>query len=208
MTYPDPVQQEYAQLAPDYDRRWSFYINATVQQTLNRLNLQPGEHVLDLGCGTGTLIQHLLPFAPASVTGIDPSIEMLEVARRKLPPTVNLVAASADRLPFPDAAFDLGVSTSAFHYFPDPLKALREVRRVLKPNGRAVVTDWCHDYFVCQVCDFLLQRFNQAHGQAYRAADCEAMLQDAGLTDVVVERYNISWLWGMMTAQAVKLPQR
>ncbi|MGB3615904.1 MAG: methyltransferase domain-containing protein [Elainellaceae cyanobacterium] len=204
MTYSDPVQQEYARLAPRYDSRWSFYVNATVQQTLNRLNLQPGEHILDLGCGTGTLIQRLLPFSPAIVTGIDPCPEMLAIARRKLPTSVDLQVASADCLPLPDAAFDIVVSTSAFHYFPDPDRALREIRRVLKPAGRTVITDWCHDYFACQICDVLLQRFNHAHKQAYREAECEAMLQAAGLQDIVIERYNINWLWGMMTAQATK----
>ncbi|MEK0196207.1 hypothetical protein [Microcoleus anatoxicus] len=51
--YSDPIQTEYARLAEQYDRRWSFYVNATVEETLKRLEINPGERILDLGCGTG-----------------------------------------------------------------------------------------------------------------------------------------------------------
>lgn len=201
----DPVQIEYSHLAPDYDDRWSFYINATIQETINRLDFNPQERILDLGCGTGTLIQYLLNLVPeAKFVGLDPSAEMLNVAKQKLPVSVELRVGSADNLPFPDESFDVVISTNAFHYFRNPSQAIQEAKRILKPDGRLVITDWCHDYLTCRICDFFLRLFNRAHFHTYGVSECQVMLQSEGLHKVSIERYKINWLWGMMTAQAVK----
>ncbi|MBW4655039.1 MAG: L-histidine N(alpha)-methyltransferase [Kaiparowitsia implicata GSE-PSE-MK54-09C] len=201
----DPVQLEYSRLASFYDRRWSFYVQATVQETAQRLTIQPSEQVLDLGCGTGTLIHHLLAQVPeASYVGLDSSPEMLRVARQKLPEAVRLYQGTAEQLPFPGECFDVVLSTNAFHYFREPAQALQEMNRVLKPSGRLVITDWCHDYWTCRVYDWLLRWFDRAHFRTYGTQDCQALLLKEGLRSVVIERYKIDWLWGMMTAQAMK----
>jgi ubiquinone/menaquinone biosynthesis C-methylase UbiE len=201
----DPVQDEYALLAPRYDRRWSFYVNATVQETLHRLDLSSHQRILDLGCGTGTLIQHLLHLAPeAEIVGLDPSAEMLSVARHKLPQSVELRVGSADHLPFPNESFDLVISTNAFHYFRSPAQAIQEAKRVLRPKGHLIITDWCDDYLTCRICDVFLRFFNRAHFRTYGVSECQRILQDEELANVSVEKYKIDWLWGMMTARAIK----
>lgn len=201
----DPVQQEYSRLAPLYDRRWSFYIDSTVQETINRLAISPHDRVLDLGCGTGTLLQRLIHLAPeAAFWGLDPSPEMLSVARQKLPSSVALHLGTADQLPFPNESFDVVISTNAFHYFRHPSHAIQEAKRVLKPDGRLVITDWCHDYWTCRICDSFLRLFNRAHFRTYGIHECQTILQREGLDKVSIEKYKIDWLWGMMTARAVK----
>lgn len=203
--HPDPAQNEYAHLAPQYDRRWSFYVNATLQETIHRLDLNSHERILDLGCGTGTLIQRLLHLAPEKViVGLDPSAEMLSIARQKLPQFVELQLGSADRIPFPNESFDLIISTNAFHYFRNPSQAIQEAKRVLKPNGHLVITDWCDDYLTCRICDGFLRLINRAHFRTYGVSECQRMLQDEGLARVSIEKYKIDWLWGMMTATAIK----
>ncbi len=112
----DPVLKEYGKLAPDYDRRWSFYIESTLRETLSRLGLQPGESLLDVGCGTGVLLEALSAAVPtAQLSGADPSLEMLEVARKRLDEAVLLKQTHAESLPFSDASFDVVVSMNAFH---------------------------------------------------------------------------------------------
>ena len=79
------VLKEYARLARRYDWRWSFYIEAGVQETTRRLDLKPTDRLLDVGCGTGALLYALSRSCPAMrLAGIDPSPEMLSVARQKL----------------------------------------------------------------------------------------------------------------------------
>lgn len=203
----DPVRNEYSRLAPLYDRRWSSYIDSTIQATISRLPIHPYERVLDLGCGTGTLIERLMHLTPtAFFYGLDTSVEMLSVAQQKLPSLVELSVGSADELPFSNESFDVVVSTNAFHYLRNPSQVIQEIKRVLKPEGRLVITDWCHDYWTCRICDFFLRLFNRAHFRTYGVSECQMILQEEGLQEVLIEKYKIDWHWGMMTAQAVNCP--
>lgn len=203
-------RREYERLAARYDRRWAFYVGATVRETLRRMPGEPGPRLLDVGCGTGAFL-HAVRAAHAEVrlaelrlAGVDLSPAMLAVARRRLPERVALEVAFADALPFPDASFDTVVSLSAFHFFRDPRAALAEMRRVLRPGGTLVVTDWCHDYLACRVLDRLLGLFSPAHFRVYGGAEGRALIEGAGFAAVRVERYRISWFWGLMTAVARK----
>jgi len=117
---------------------------------LRALALRPGERVLDVGSGPGLLAFEMAEaVGPAGlVHGIDPSPSMLEIARRRTVPReaapVELGAGEATDLPFPDARFDVVVSTQVYEYVQDMPAALSEVRRVLVPGGRVLVldTDW------------------------------------------------------------------
>ena len=197
------VLKEYGKLAPHYDRRWSFYVERTLRETLRRLEFEPGESLLDVGCGTGALLEALSTSVPnAKLSGVDPSPEMLEMARRRLGEAVLLEQSHAESLPFSDASFDVVVSTNAFHYFRNPLGALEEMARVLRPNGRLVLTDSCDDYVACRICDLWLRLFNRAHFRTYGERQCRHLLEQAGFTAVRIDRYKINWLWGLMTAVA------
>lgn len=202
-----PVVEEYGRLAADYDARWSFYVEATTRETLARLSLRPGERLLDVGCGTGALLQPLSKRYPdARLTGVDPVPEMLAVARSRLPLEVDLRGGWAERLPFENEQFDVVVSCNAFHYFQEPATTLREMKRILAPGGRLVITDWCDDYLACRLCDLYLRLFNRAHVKVYRQRECLHLLHEAGYRNVDIDRYKISWLWGLMTATAETSP--
>src|SRR5438067_9862748 len=99
-----------------------------------------GRRVLDLGCGTGRFSAALAEQAIARVWGVDPSAEMLAVAREKLPPSVGLKQGRAEDLPFRDGWFDRAVMWLVVHLVDRPA-AFREIARVLAPESRlAVVT--------------------------------------------------------------------
>ncbi len=201
-----PVRRRYDRLAEVYDRRWAAYVEASVRETLRRVDLRPHDSILDVGCGTGALLDAVSTRVPgARLVGIDLSPAMLAVARRRLGDRAALVAAEAGRLSFHDRSFDLVVSSSALHYWPDPAAGLAEVTRVLTPEGRVTITDWCDDYLACRIADFLLRVLEPAHHRTYGTQACERMLRKAGFGQVRVERYKIDRLWGLMTA-AAELP--
>lgn len=201
----EPIIKEYSRLAKAYDSRWSFYIESTIRETVKRLSLQPTDRVLDVGCGTGVLLHRLSETHPAEqLFGVDPVPGMLEVARRRLSPSIGLFEGWADHLPFEAKHFDVVISSNMFHYIHKPVAALREIRRVLRPYGSLVITDWCNDFLTCKVCDLYLRLFNHAHFKTYRERECIRMLKENGYSILGSDRYKINWLWGLMTIRAVK----
>ena len=205
MTSPDPVIAEYSAAARDYDEKWSFYVDSTARATLNRLQLRPDDRVLDVGCGTGELLSRIAAKYPgASLAGIDPVPEMLAVAKKKLSDKVDLRVGWADQLPWHEGSVDVVVSCNMFHYVTHPVAALREMQRVLRPGGQIVITDWCDDYLACRLCNLYLRMTSRAHYKTYREKECLTLLHQAGHRDAEIERYKISWLWGLMTARAIK----
>lgn len=109
--------------------------------------LAPGERALDLGSGAGTdsLIAAQMVGPEGSVTGIDMTPEMLAKARAATGAmgvaNVEFVEADAERLPFPEASFDVVVSNGVVDLIPDKDAVFAELHRVLKPGGRIQIAD-------------------------------------------------------------------
>jgi ubiquinone/menaquinone biosynthesis C-methylase UbiE len=98
------------------------------------------ERIVDLGCGTARFTDALAVHFDAHVTGIDPSMTMLEQARRKRHDGhVSFVLGAAEALPFASAAVDAIFMSMSFHHFSDTTRAARECRRVLHEGGTVIV---------------------------------------------------------------------
>jgi arsenite methyltransferase len=117
-------------------------------EVLALLAAQPGERVLDVGSGPGFLVASLADAVGAggAVHGLDPSAPMNALARELIGtrPWARIDDGDALDLPYPDGAFDAAASTQVYEYVADIPRALSELRRVLRPGGRALVldTDW------------------------------------------------------------------
>lgn len=100
--------------------------------------------VLEIGIGTGLNLPHYDPARVTSIVGVDPALQMHRLARRRLartPLQVELVGLSAERLPLEERSFDTVVCTFTLCTIPDPLAALGEMRRVLRPGGRLLYAE-------------------------------------------------------------------
>ena len=142
----EKLTRGYFQLwSPTYDRsplQLFLYrpVHRAVLAAAGRID-PPPRRVADLGCGTARLTYDLARVYPESlVAGIDVSSGMLTAARRRLGcATPPLVQGNAYALPFGNSTMALVTSTIAFHWVVDPVAALKEVRRVLRPGGRFVL---------------------------------------------------------------------
>lgn len=137
-------------LTPFYDliQRWLVRDTRFKSRLIEQARIQPGHHVLDLGCGTGTLALMIKKAQPeAEVVGLDADPQMLGVAIGKAEreaAAVRFDKAMAYDLPYPDASFDRVLSSLMIHHLksPDKARAAREIHRVLKPGGELHVIDF------------------------------------------------------------------
>lgn len=118
------------------------------EKLLHPARLQPGESVLDVGCGTGSLaIAAKRRVGAGKVYGIDASAPMIARARRKARKAgleVTFDEGVAESLPFPDARFDVVLNTVMLHHLPRNVReaCIGEMRRVLKPGGRMLAVEF------------------------------------------------------------------
>lgn len=128
--------------------RWTTREKTFKSELLRQADLHPGDRVLDVGCGTGTLAIAAARLQPAAcVTGLDGDPRILAIASRKAARAgvqIELQHAMSDAMPFPDARFSLVLSSLFFHHLTSATKraTLNEVFRVLRPGGRLHVADW------------------------------------------------------------------
>ena len=124
-----PTYDRYARLLSfGQDERWRRFL-------VERVAAGPGDHVLDVATGTGSVALELVRRKGCRVTGLDQSAGMLEVARERLAPDVDLVEGDADDLPFDAASFDGLTFTYLLRYVDDPAATLAELARVVRPGG-------------------------------------------------------------------------
>jgi ubiquinone/menaquinone biosynthesis C-methylase UbiE len=164
------------------------HASALREQTADLAALRSGERVLEVGCGTGEVAQRARTrVGPAGqVSGIDPSADMVAVARRKATRaglSIDYQVALIEALPFADGTFDVVLSSLMMHHLPDDLKAvgLAEVRRVLKPGGRLLIVDFTRPRgLLSHVAMRILLHGRLAHG----FQDLPGMLTGAGFGNV------------------------
>jgi ubiquinone/menaquinone biosynthesis C-methylase UbiE len=135
-----PLAESYDALRPA-DENWH-----EIAETLAREGDLAGRRVIDIGCGTGRFATLLAAEHNARVWGIDPSPEMLAVARRRGPRSVGFRVGRAEELPFKDGWFERASMWLVAHLVDRPV-ALREARRVLVGGGRLVVATFDPAHF-------------------------------------------------------------
>ena len=207
------VREQYNRKADIYDRRWSGYLTKTLSSLQSWTQISPNETVLDVACGTGELERLLLQDNPQQrITGVDISEQMLKIAKQKLLayPQVFWKKASASELPFGDCeasrrhrSFDVVICASSFHYFDDPIASLAEIKRVLKPDSRVVILDWCKDYWSTQILNSILKVFDPAYQKCYTQKEFHDLLTTSGFEVSRKTKFRFGIIWGFMIAEAI-----
>lgn len=186
--------------AANYERYFVPAIGAPLAADLVRLAaLRPGERVLDVACGTGVVarLASQQVGATGTVAGLDLNPGMLAVARSATPPGMTIAwhEASAEAMPFPDAAFDVVLCQMGLQFVPDRPTALREMRRVLVPGGRLLLNLPGPAPRLFTIMGEALARHLGAEAQGfvtrvfslYDTAEVQNLVAGAGFQDVVVQ---------------------
>jgi ubiquinone/menaquinone biosynthesis C-methylase UbiE len=149
---------------------------------LQELALRPGECFLDVGCGTGWAVQQAATLLDGGrACGIDISPRMIEEACRQSGGTQEeFCLAAADRLPFDTGCFDALLCSCSFHHYPQPLAALGEFHRVLRPGGRLVLIDAARDVsWAIWLQDRWRRSLEESHVCYYTTSELNRLLTQA-----------------------------
>ena len=195
------VERAYELYAPVYDVIFDWIFAPGRAAAIRELALEPSDSVVEVGIGTGLN----LPLYPANcrLTGIDLSSEMLDKAIERVQqltmPNVTLKVMDATSLDFAENEFDKAVATYTISAVPDPVAVLREMRRVVKPDGKIVIlnhfrserriTGWVED-LVAPVCTRLGWKSNLA---------LRPLLAAVGLAPEVVASVNMFNGWRLVS---------
>jgi ubiquinone/menaquinone biosynthesis C-methylase UbiE len=185
--------EHFDRIAPRYGelRASPAYVDPVTDAVVELGSLR-GCRVLDVGCGPGSVLRQLARSFEVDGVGIDASLKMIEVARRAAP-QLEFRVGRAEDLPFGDSSFDAVVSRLVVHHL-DRRQAFAEMRRVLRPTGRVVVTTtdpsgletfWMRPYFPSYV---EIERRRFPDGEVLRRELEEAGLGEVRVAPFVLER--------------------
>ena len=169
----------YKYLSKVYDRINPFIWNEEMRdEAIAMLDIEPGDHVLDVGCGTGFATEALLE-RTENVHGLDQSAHQLQRAYAKFGKRgpVRFYRGDAERVPFADDAFDVVWSSGSIEYWPNPVDALEEFRRVTKPGGKVLVVgpDYPDNTVFQKVADAIMLFYDEE--------EADRMFAEAGYPD-------------------------
>jgi phosphatidylethanolamine/phosphatidyl-N-methylethanolamine N-methyltransferase len=195
------VDNVYEKLAKVYDLTFGPTLHPARLQAIERMNIKPGERVLEVGVGTG--INLALYPREATVTGIDFSSSMLEKARaRAAKPDaapVRLLQMDGADLRFADDSFDIVYAPYLISVVPDPVRVAQEMHRVCRPGGRVIILN----HFLSP--NLFLSRIERLISPAtihigFKSdLDLPAFLAQADLKPLSIEKVNWPRIWSLVT---------
>ena len=183
MTMTQASSDYFEQVAGSWDQISAGYFGKAVRDAaIAKAYLRPEMAVADIGSGTGFVAAGLAPLVKR-VYVVDGSAAMLEVARKNLSQFDNVEYHEADggHLPFPDDSLDAVFANMYLHHTSDPLAAIREMVRVLRPGGRLVITDM-DEHAYAWLKDEMADVW-----QGFEREQLRAWFKEAGLVNVIVD---------------------
>jgi ubiquinone/menaquinone biosynthesis C-methylase UbiE len=168
----------------EWHKKW---IITLFKKMMDTIEVKECQHFLDIGCGSGAVPSYFAKPYTATITGIDIDREEIKKAQSRTRKPIYFLQADATHLPFKDETVDIITCLDVLHHIKTWKNALKEIKRVLKPNGYLIYTD----IFYSRAMATIRALFN--HGNRMTAADFTTFMEQHGIfiVHVVVSHYLI-----------------
>jgi ubiquinone/menaquinone biosynthesis C-methylase UbiE len=141
------------------------------------------ESLLDVGCGDGRIMEMLWKEG-RKTSGIDISAEMIKQSGQRLAGKARLVVGDSEFLPWPDREFDAVMCTASFHHYPRPMAVLKEMLRVLKPNGLLLIVELNFLSPIRVLANVIMPFLKYGVYHFYSRREMERLFRAAGVKDL------------------------
>jgi ubiquinone/menaquinone biosynthesis C-methylase UbiE len=181
-------ERKWDRRSATYDHKRFDYFRRMQRQVLGLIDLKPGLHFLDIGCGTGWAVRYMAERLQdaGEFCGVDISGAMIEIATAQAHehPDAHFYKSSAEQLPLDNNTVDCAICTNSFHHYPDPAKVLIEIQRVLAPAGRLYILDVTTDDFFLRWVDGQVKQREKEHVHFYSSLEYQRLFLAAQLKHV------------------------
>jgi ubiquinone/menaquinone biosynthesis C-methylase UbiE len=180
-------EDKWDQWAPVADGKgWRYeYLRKAQAHVIELAEIKQNVNFLDIGCGTGWAVGLAAKKANynGNFYGIDISDKMIEKAKKNFNEHDNLhfIKANSESIPLNSDFFDTIICTNSFHHYLHPDRAMSEISRLLKLDGRIYILDPIADHLIIKFIDKFLRLFDTAHVKLYSSKDFEYLMIHSGL---------------------------
>jgi ubiquinone/menaquinone biosynthesis C-methylase UbiE len=182
---------KWSRRSANYDEKRFDYFRYMQKRLVDVIDFGECPNFIDIGCGTGWAVYHVAEKLDykGNFTGIDISEGMIEGAKKKLSDKkcISFYKSSVESIPVDDGSIDIAVCTNSFHHYFDPMKALSEIRRILKPSGKIFIMDAATDDFFMKWIDSIFAKREKEHVKLYSTGEFMDMFSRGGF------KYLKSW---------------
>ena len=179
-------EQKWDRRAFTFDQKRFDYFRWIQRWVIRRIGIKPGQHFLDIGCGTGWAVRYaaLQAQGRGEFHGVDLSGEMIAAAQAQSLAfsNVHFHKANAECLPVPDDSVDVILCTNSFHHYRNPVRALTEINRVLIPGGRVWIVDVATDDGFMRWVDHRVKSNEPEHVHFQSSREYRELFSSAGIT--------------------------
>jgi ubiquinone/menaquinone biosynthesis C-methylase UbiE len=186
--YKEESVEKFNKKADKYDsRNKGKHARYLYKSVINKLDEISFNSLLDVRCGTGDFLSLISSRYDAEIAGVVLTPKMLNIARIKLGDKADLKLSDSEILPFDDNKYDTIVCIDSFHRYSHPDKVLKEIRRVLKPNGMLLIADPYVPAPLRQLVNLYFKFNRSGEVKIYPESDIRKLLENTGFTSIKYE---------------------
>jgi ubiquinone/menaquinone biosynthesis C-methylase UbiE len=181
--YKERSKSHFDEMSSDYSNELGKYTEPMHYSLIKELEGRSFKTLLDVGCGNGIFLSMVLNKFDVEVSGIDISPGMIEKSKELLDSRADLKVGDSEHLPWNDGSFDVVTCSASFHHYPNPELVLKEMRRVLRPDGILMIADpFTSDELLRFFANILIKFSKSGDVKIYSQKEMQELLEKCGFT--------------------------